>query len=59
MGNSELLSSWVSKPSDSDRDPHGNLAKVDKEDVATCHLVTKQRNDKSLEDKVVQKLNGP
>lgn len=41
MGESELLVSWVSEPSDNDLDPHGNLAKVDKEDVTTYYLATK------------------
>lgn len=42
MGESELLISWVSEPSDNDLDPHGNLAKVDREDVATYYLATKK-----------------
>lgn len=38
MGEFELLISWISEPSDSDFDPHGDLAKVDKVDVATYYL---------------------
>lgn len=42
VGESESLVSWVSEPSDNDLDPHGNLAKVDREDVATYYLATKK-----------------
>lgn len=37
MGGSEMVTSWLSDPSASDFDPQGNLAKVDKEDVATYY----------------------
>lgn len=43
VGESELLVSWVSEPSDNDLDPHGNLAKVDKEDVTTSKVSFRSR----------------
>lgn len=49
-------------PSDSDLDPHGNLAKVDKEDVAAYYITTEieasGRQD-LLNGKFFQKLKPP
>lgn len=39
-----MVVSWSFSKPKTDRDPHGNLTKVDKEEVATYYHVTKQKH---------------
>ena len=48
MRESELSISWLYKPSHKDLDPHGSLAKVDKEDVATYYLAATTKKTEVL-----------
>lgn len=46
-----MVASSLCELSDSDLDPHGNLDKVDKEEVATCHWKEEYKHQEELEMK--------
>lgn len=68
MGGSEMVISLLSEPSASDFDPQGNLAKVDKEDVATSRATFRSwegsppennlRRGQSIDKKLVDALTA-